>query len=373
MLPLLYESDSPVPSSGSMSFLGRLVKCERCSVAEQKNGDYNLSAVFSPTDELITEVINQRFLSAKPNPFDPPQFFELYDCNFDKANRLTVKGRHIKHCGYNNVVCDITSGEYAPPETTPTVHWNNISELCVFNNNYTFYSDITDTAALEIGYTKSGTLGAFLEEMSNVFGGEYYYNNFSVSLLEHRGEKKNYTLRWDRNIESPSLTLSTANLYSHVVATADVTILRGNTGDSFKAQVYSAPHAIRSHTSRLTRIFLFDANSQISKKEIQWYSDSDRETLGFELERAASKFARLDYKNQIQYTENVNLKITYRPLLDEMQEVGLCDIIDVGLKGGRTVEAQITKTEFDCLAERWSSVELGEEKLKISNYILKKR
>ena len=56
-----------------------------------------------------------------------------------------------------------------------------------------------------------------------------------------------------------------------------------------------------------------------------------------------------------------------------MSAVGLGDTVDVMLKGGRTVEAKITKTVFDSLSERWTSIELGKEKLMLSKYIAKTR
>ena len=75
----------------------------------------------------------------------------------------------------------------------------------------------------------------------------------------------------------------------------------------------------------------------------------------------------------MQTKDNVNLTVKFRPALDEMSEIGLGDTVDVMLKGGRTVEARLTKTTFNSLAERWESIEIGEEKLKLSNYIAKRR
>ena len=75
----------------------------------------------------------------------------------------------------------------------------------------------------------------------------------------------------------------------------------------------------------------------------------------------------------MQTAPNVNLTVNYCPALDEMSAVGLGDTVDVMLKGGRTVEAKITKTVFDSLSERWTSIELGKEKLMLSKYIAKTR
>ena len=368
MLPLLYRSTDPIPAPGRMQYIGRIAKCVKCTVSERINSDYQLSLVIAPTDELIGEVQNQRFIFAKPNPFDDPQYFEIYNCVYDQVGQLTISARHIKHCAYNNITVDIGDVQR---ELTPQTHWNYIVETLTFDNYYTFSSTITSTAAIEIGWTKAGTLGQFLEELASAFGGEYHYNNFQIDFPLNRGEKKNYVLRWNKNIGSPKLTLTTANIYSHVVAIADVTFTRG--ADTFQSVVFSAPHEIRNNTSQLHRIYLLDANDSVNPKTIDWSSSDQRESLGFQLERAASKFARMDYKNQVQYMQNTNLTVNFRPALDEMSAIGLGDTVDVMLKGGRTVEAKIMKTVYNVLSERWESIELGQELLKLSDYIAKTR
>ena len=93
MQPLLYYSNHPIPSPARMKYLGRLTKCIKCSVSTQINSDYQLSAVFSPNDELINEIQNQRFIAAKANPFDPPQYFEIYDYSPDESGKVTVSAR----------------------------------------------------------------------------------------------------------------------------------------------------------------------------------------------------------------------------------------------------------------------------------------
>ena len=376
MLPQLFRSTDPIPSSGSMKFIGQLTHVEKCSVFERLNGDYTLSATFSPNDEMIGEIRNQRFLLAKPNPFDPPQYFELYSAEYDEIGRLTLKGRHIKHCANNNLIVDVFSPD-AQNDYTPLQHWNVIAEpysgvpLLVFPNYFTFSSPISTTAKMDIGWTKAGTLGEFFKELADVFGGEFHYDNFDVKFPLNRGTKKNYVLRWDKNIASPKLSLSTADLYSHVVATANITAINA-ISQGKDVVVCSTPQIITSGTTDLYRLYQFDATNELTKTEWDLANSDDKDQLKEELRNAAYAFAQYYYKNQIQYKPNVNLQLTYRPALDEMQEIGLGDTVDVMLKGGQTVEAKITATTFDCLAERWTAIELGEEKLTLTDYLLKR-
>ena len=96
------------------------------------------------------------------------------------------------------------------------------------------------------------------------------------------------------------------------------------------------------------------------------YGEASETTQGYIQQLNNAEAAEFDLKHAIE--ENA------AALSGENKEmVGLGDTVDVMLKGGRTVEAKITKTVFDSLSERWTSIELGKEKLMLSKYIAKTR
>ena len=368
MLPILYQSTSSLPSAASMQAIGRLTKVKKCAVKEQLNKSYTLSAAFSPTDELVGEIQVSRFILAKPNPFDPPQFFEIHKCVIDQKGELTVDARHLKQCCCNNAIVS----EYAEPQSkTPQGHWNALD--LAFDNNFSFSSDITSSAAIETGYTKVDTLGRFLEEMQEVFAGDYHYDNFSVSLLSRRGEAKNYIFRQNSNIDSPKLTLATTNQYTHIVAYAKFTLI-GTQNQRSDIQICSEPKRIPVSTAyqKLRRICMIDAADDFLSKEIH-AGTNEYYLATVILNNAASAYAQGKALSELQTVESVNLKVKFRPALDEMAAIGLGDTVNVALHGGHTVAGRIVKTEYDSLAERWNSLEIGEERLKLSEIIAKKK
>ena len=374
MQPLLYYSNHPIPSPARMKYLGRLTKCIKCSVSTQINSDYQLSAVFSPSDELINEIQNQRFIAAKANPFDPPQYFEIYDYSTDESGKVTVSARHIKHCAFTNIMkSDNARGAQSD---TPQGHWDfccqygNLSS----ENFFTFSSAITATGAMEIGYTKADTIGMFLEEMARVFGGEFHFDNFNIGFSASLGTKKNYVLRWNKNIGSPKLDINTAQLYTHVAAFANFTAKYTLEGVNYEypVQFCSDPKLINGGWDgvSLYRTLMVDVTNRFPETTISYTEFAEKQSA---VNSYASWYARNGTLISVQTAPNVNLTVNYRPALDEMSAVGLGDTVDVMLKGGRTVEAKITKTVFDSLSERWTSIELGKEKLMLSKYIAKTR
>lgn len=363
MLPLLYKSASAVPSPENMQYLGRLTKCKKCVVNTQINKNYEVSASFAITDALIPQIQNQYFLMAKANPFDEPQFFEIYNFG-EENNEVTVKGRHIKHCAYNNVIYpDYATTGYSG---TPSSQWDySITRGSLsFENHFTFSSGIATSGTMEIGSVKADSVGKFLEEMAQVFGGEFHYNNFEIGFEQSIGTKKNYVLRWNSNMDDPKLTLTGDSIYSHVVAYGNFHVT--TTGLDYNVQLCSVPVAVGSG-QKLHKIYMYDATSTFDSTDI------DRDHFAFyeeQLRLRAVAFAN-GAGRALETKESVNLKVNYRPALDEMKAVGLGDTIDVLLKSGRTVEAKITATAFDSLAERWTSITLGKEKLTLADYIVR--
>ena len=373
MLPLLYNSLSRTPSPSQMKYLGRLTKCVKCTVSERINSDYQLSLVIAPTDELINEVKDQRFILAKPSPFDDPQYFEIYNCVYDQVGQLTVTARHIKHCAYNNLITKITWGT-EPQTVYPKNHWNYCTEDLSFNNYFTFDTNIHTSAVVSIGITKMDTLGVMLDEMATAFGGQYHYDNFNIHFLQRRGSRKYYTLRWNKNVGSPKLTLSGATVYSHIVMYSDlkVTVPAGNTTEVRDMRVCSSAQPIAGayRTTPINKILIIDASNQLPTTEIPYSQIGDIKT---DLNVLAVNYANNIAPTAVQTAPSTNLTVNFRPALDEMAAIGLGDTVDVMLKGGRTVEAEITKTDYDSLAERWVSIELGKEVLKLSDLIAKVR
>lgn len=377
MLPLLYSSTNPIPSPESMEYIGRITKCIKCTVSQQINNDYQLSAVFAATEPLLLEIQNQRFILQKTNFTDPPQFFEIYNQSITENGQVTIKARHIKHCAYNNILLsDNTNGAQSD---TPQGHWNFCTDpdnhLLEFANHFNLNSNINEQILMEIGYTKADTLGMFLEEMAKMTNGEYHYDNFEINLLSRLGTKKNYTLRWNKNIGSPNLTLSSATVYTHVVAYANLTASYTITGQSyeFPVQLCSDAIAVLNGSSALRKIYMYNASDSFENKIVDPTSDPNYTNARRRLRLKALDFVRSTSMENIQTREAVNLKVTFRQPLDEMKEIELGDTIDVFLKDGRTIEARVTKTEFDSLAERWTNLEIGKQQVLLSNYIAKTR
>lgn len=372
MFPLLYKSTSTIISEHNFKILGRLTLCYSCKITEERNGNYTLTATISADDRCAQIIQTQYFIKAKPNPFDPPQFFMIYKLAYKDNNKIEIKARHIKHCLYNNVVS--TSGDIgSSPDVTPNDFWNDyIKGYTVLENHFAFSSNISSKKQMSLGFNIPCTIGELLSDKEgsilDVYGGEYKYNNFSVSLMGNRGKSSGYCLRWGQNISSREQTITSMDIASHIVAVAEV--FDEYSGKSYYLTGDAFP--LTSTSSKVQSLHLLDVSEEASKNQEYWTINSNTgkniDLIRGQLNVRATASRQAVAKNNGKAIANI--KVDFRAELDEMKYIGLCDSVYVDINGEKLI-SKIIKTEYDALLERWDKLELGTPKSRLSDYIIK--
>lgn len=360
MIPLVYETTSRILSLNSMHYLGRLTGCTECTVEESRNADYTLSASVVKNSECAESAVVQNYIYAKPNPTDEPQFFEIYEV-VEKNNVLSIKAKHIKHNCYNNI---LAAGETSAQLYSPAEAYENLDAL--FDNNYVFSSDITNRKSINLGYTQVCTLGDFLGGLEgsllDLFGGEYKWNNFNVSLLKNRGQKRAYSLKWGDNISSYEKTQSSETTISHVCAYATVY-------DEFSKQdiqIIADPYEIFEQKSKTNKLSVYPVPDKLVNGITVNSSTGD----GYEFVKNTCRIAATAYIGGDKLGEiKSNIKVDVEAVLDDMQQFNLCDTVTVILSDSIAAESKIVKTTYDTLRERYKQLELGSFKTKLSDFV----
>lgn len=360
MIPLVYETTSRILSLNSMHYLGRLTGCTECTVEESRNADYTLSASVVKNSECAESAVVQNYIYAKPNPADEAQFFEIYEV-VEKNNVLSIKAKHIKHNCYNNI---LAAGETSAQLYSPAEAYENLDAL--FDNNYVFSSDITNRKSINLGYTQVCTLGDFLGGLEgsllDLFGGEYKWNNFNVSLLKNRGQKRAYSLKWGDNISSYEKTQSSETTISHVCAYATVY-------DEFSKQdiqIIADPYEIFEQKSKTNKLSVYP----VPDKLVDGITVNSSTGDGYEFVKNTCRIAATAYIGGDKLGEiKSNIKVDVEAVLDDMQQFNLCDTVTVILSDSIAAESKIVKTTYDTLRERYKQLELGSFKTKLSDFV----
>lgn len=374
MLPRIYlQKESPYyyQSNG----YGFIKYCKKCEVTEELNGEYTLSMIVHPYDKLANEIKINRFIKAKPNSRDKPQLFEITRHTVKANGEIEISGQHIKCLGLQNSTFSIKnfSGTY---NGTPQEIADYIFENLYFDNNFTFFSDISktidfkmsDIASKKLGDIFGGSDYSFISE----FGGEFYYDNFTIKFLNKRGVDSNYKLMFGKNLSDYNQTISNDTCYTHIVAYAKVD---KNDGDG--TVIVCGEPCLTNQNQSYPKVKFIDKTEDLKNRfGSKWAVNP---TTGYNMsgtQNLLSYYAREHFKNEYKsrVSEEINVTVTHNLELEEMKNLSLGDTIKICYgEDKQSLSARIIKTVYDSLAEKYISIEVGSPKVNLISFIKNKR
>lgn len=376
MLPILYPSNTSQSGFFENNGLGFFNRCTKCNVAEERNGIYELEMSILPSDRLAKTSVCGMFVKAKPNPFDDPQLFEIYSMSVNR-DKIDIQAQHL-HYFLNHIVTNESIGKITG---TPVQIWNSLPLYWEPDNIFSFTSDITSSGTVSAGFVEQGSgrnisaselLGGVSGSMLDVFGGEYYYNNFSVSLLNRRGTDTGIALRYGSNISSRQQDANSQTVYSHIMPYAFVRTKNTSTG--VEGQMYvNLNGGIEIGYSTLTykKALLYDFSDRMTDVTLKVISPGQFENLSDVKTRLRQETYNYMNKNNAALTQiSTNIQIDLAETLSGLQGCKLCDTVLIDLDGnGTKSRAKIIKTVYDVLGERYTKLELGQPKKTIADMI----
>ena len=371
MLPILYPSNTSTSGFFENNGLGFFNHCTKCNVTEETNGIYELEMSILPSDRLAKTSVCGMFVKAKPNPFDPLQIFEIYSQSASR-DKIDIQAQHIHYFLNKNVTTE-------PPAKftgTPSEVWNAAQIYFALDNPFTFTSNITSSNTILPGNERNISASEFLSGLDgsvlDVFGGEYYYDNFSVSLLQRRGTDTGIALRYGSNISSKQQDSSNQTVYSHIMPYALVKTKYLST--NAEGQMYvNLNNAIEMAYSSLTykKALLYDFTDRMTDVTLNVISEGQFENLSGVKTRLRQETMNYINKNRAALTQiSTNIQVDLAETLSGLQDCKLCDTVLIDLDGnGTKSRAKIIKTVYDALGERYTKIELGQPKKTIADMI----
>lgn len=338
MYPILYESIIPgvVPTDLG---LGTLTDCLSCEVQEARNGVYELEMTYPESGIHAKELQVREVIKAKPNFTDDPQLFRIYKIGKVMRGKFTVYARHISY--------DL-SGSIIESGTAST-----ITAACELlenaANGFTIETDKSVTANFTITEPSSvrswfaGKEGSLLD----VYGtGEYKYDNFSVTLLLHRGQNRGVTLRYGKNLTELKQELNGENLVTGVIA------------------YYKDADGVITKAPKVSTGLILDTEKDYAYDCSSLFDETPTVT---QLTDKANEYI----SNHILTHLVDNIKLNFVQIAKMPERVDLCDTVNIYLEAlGIETTVQCIKTTWDVIKGRYSKTEFGEPKSNISDTIL---
>ena len=370
MKPRLYDGLTQGPNY-SYNYLGTLTHCRKCEVREIRNGSYTLTLETTINDDCADQILSQRMIGVKPNPFDEMQFFEIQKTTRSLDGIIKVEAKHIK-----NLCFQICSEGDVGREGVPTYYtgtpdqvWNLIVSQYVPGHSvpFSFSSDITTTARYYLGLSEAETLGNMLGgkegSFTDMWNGEYHWDNFNIDFLSSRGRTTNYKLQYGQNISSATQSESCENMYSHILPYGKVSL--GN----YKINFFANRFEIDGHHCQYEKTYMLDCTNFLDAYEVG-PQGRDYDVVQAAMTAYARNYAKVNGLGN----PSVCIKVDMRATLDEMSQIGLCDTVNIQLDPfGTQASAQIVDVTYDVLMERWNKLVIGTPTITVADFILNKR
>ena len=339
MTPILFDKSETLFTGNG---IGRLVDCVSCTVTEERNGIYECEFAYPISGVLYDDLMQGGIVGVIHDDNGDIQPFDIYKSTAPINGLVTFNAHHISYR-----LSTVILSPYTASDITAAV--SGISSHSVNANPFTFATDKTTVANFSITRPKSvrstlmGEEGSFLDVFG---GGEYKFDKFSVSLLQHRGSDTGVTVRYGKNLTDIQATMDSSGVFSAVAPyyeTEEATV--------FLPEYYVTPTTPVSPVVIRTMDFTDKFSevptvSSLRSMAIAWLDDNTP------------------------WLPSENIKVSFTPLwqspeyasVAEIQKVGLCDTVSVYFTDMDIVaeKAKVVRTVYNVLAERFDEIELGD-------------
>lgn len=339
MIPILFDNitEGVVPTNYGLGALTDAIKCE---ITEARNSSYELALEYAADGIHAADIEPNRFIIAKPNYTDAPQIFRIYKVGKTIKGKFTVNAQHISYDLSGKV---ITTGSAS-----------SAAEACVLleaqAGAFTIDTDKTTVGAFNIDAPASvrSFFGGKAGSLLDVYGGEWYFNNYTASLKASRGTDRGVTIRYGKNLTDLSQVLDMSNLVTGVIP------------------YYIDPNGVKTVGTRVDTGLALDVPRDIA---LDFSSDVDPESSVAIATQLGTLAARYISNNNLVAVSNA-ITLDFVQMQGLTERVDLCDTVKIYFEPlGLAVTAKCIKTVWDVLRERYVKTSFGDTRANITDTI----
>lgn len=339
MIPCLYDQTETAFATNG---IGKLCDAISCSVAEKRNGSYELKMTY-PADGLHAEEITEgALIMAKPSEGTDPQPFRIYKITTPLTGVLEVAARHIQYQQNYITVSPFTAiGSQAAMQ--------QLALEATTDCPFTFWTDIDSAAVFSFKAPSSirSCLGGMDGSILDTYGGEYEWDMYEARLHAHRGNDYGVRIVYGKNLVDFKMEKSIENIITGIhpywLHSEDGTLV----------ELPEKVVTIEDHGLPYEKISALDCSSQFSEKpsEVQ-----------------LRDYAQEYLKSTTLTEPDIDIDIDFVQLwqtpgyadIAAAERVSLCDTVHVYIvKLGIEVSCKVTETDYDVLLERYNSITLS--------------
>ena len=342
--------------------LGPLKNTLSAKVIEERNGSFYLEAEILVDSPIFPLVLNDCLIKADAS-------------HLLKDQRFRIKRIVPKHDGTAEIYAEHIS--YLAEELTlkPEVSINGSASgalsawkgAIVEANPFVVDSDISTTNSTKWRIDKVANprqaLGGVGGSILDVWGGEYRFDNYHISLLKKRGTTANTVLAYGRNITDFEQENNIANTYTSIVPYAIYTDDNENeitvTVDGYTVHSQYAGNYPNTRSLPVNFSDEFDYNEVPTKAKLTQLAEQYITANDVGVPKTSIKVSFMDLSKSPDYAEYQHL-----------EELNLCDDVRVDYpKLGVNTTAKVIRTVWNVLTESYDEIEIGEKRMTLSSKI----
>ena len=344
MRPILFSKTSTTFTTNG---LGRLDAIS-CKVIEERNGAYELEMEIAETADHASQIEADSIIVAKPSQADSLQPFRVYKLTKPINGKFTVLARHISY--ELNVITtmpfSVAQSAQACANTLAGLKSNAVG-TCPFNftTDVTTASSYKQTVPASIRSRLGGSEGSVLQQ----FGGELKWDNYNVYLYSHRGLiTPQVTLRYGKNIIDFNQEENIENTITGIVPYW--TNSEGGDLVTLTEKVIEVPNASSfPYKKSIPMDFSRDFDEKPTQADLKAKAQAYVNTNNIGVPKVSIKLSFVNLSDTVDYKD-----------IAAFQTVSLCDMVNVQFeKLGISTTAEVIKTDYDVLKERYNSIEIG--------------
>lgn len=344
MKPILFSKNA---TSFNTNGIGRLDLISARG-KEARNGEFEIEVEAAQTAEHTAEIELNSIICAIPADGMSLQAFRVYKITKPINGRFKIYCQHISYqtSFIPTMPFEIEASSHACADTLAALKSNAVED-CPFTlwTDVETVSSYKQTVPASIRSRLGGVEGSVLDQ----FGGEYEWDNYDIKLHSHRGvQTPMVTLRYGKNITDLNQEEMIANVITGIVPFwVDA---EGGERVTLPEKVVNSQYADRYPFKRTVA---YDFSGAFEEKPTE-----------SQLRAKAQA-----YVNQAGIgIPDVSIKVSFVALADTeeykdiapLEHVKLCDNIRIEFEEyGISTTAKVVKTEYDILAEKYISIEIG--------------
>lgn len=336
--------------------LGRLVECQSFIVHEALNGEYTAKMEVPIVAYNSGLLHHGGIVKAKSDNITDWQLFRIR--SFSKSLKAGMIVCEMNHISYDlkKIVCKFNGNLAVSPSNALTTIANNTVGTNPFTITTSQTNEFGNLSLLTPQSIKETLIGE--NSMLSTWGGDVYWDNLNVQLMDRRGEDKyGVVVQYGKNILDAKQEYEISNTYTHLLGYAFT--------PAFGTAIVDT-QLIEAVASDYPRVMLMDFSQQATKES------SYASTPLYYIHKWATEYVE---NNDIS-SPKVSLGIDFLSLesmneydlIHDMQSINLGDTVTVRVSPlGLNLQGMCIEREYDALNERHTKLQLGDYTNSLTN------